>query len=239
MSYAVKGVTTERGLDAGQFALVAYGGAARCMPCRCARDRHPHRDHPACAGRILGLWHALFGPALRFRAHLADAARGRAFKAIEAIYAELEAQGRAAIAGASVKPQRIEIKRASTCVMSAGARVTVDIPLKVFARCDHGAIKRLFDAMHELRYGTCAPAERAEIVSLRGTVAGVMRKPPQAKIKRGRAAPPAAAFAGKRKVYFGAGGGFRDTPTYRRALLAAGNRIKGRRWWRSMPRPRW
>src|SRR5262249_19961645 len=27
MSYAVKGVTTERGLDAGDFALVAYGGA--------------------------------------------------------------------------------------------------------------------------------------------------------------------------------------------------------------------
>src|SRR5262249_60093492 len=27
MSYAVKGVTTERGLDVGDFALVAYGGA--------------------------------------------------------------------------------------------------------------------------------------------------------------------------------------------------------------------
>jgi N-methylhydantoinase A len=27
MSYAVKGVTTERGLDAGDFVLVAYGGA--------------------------------------------------------------------------------------------------------------------------------------------------------------------------------------------------------------------
>jgi len=34
MSYAVKGVTTERGLDAGDFVLFAYGGPARCTPFR-------------------------------------------------------------------------------------------------------------------------------------------------------------------------------------------------------------
>ena len=56
--------------------------------------------------------------------------------------------------------------------------------------------------MHAQRYGTSAPDERAEIVSLRSTVTGCMRKPPQRKISRGRKAPPAAAFGGKRKVYF-------------------------------------
>jgi N-methylhydantoinase A len=105
--------------------------------------------------------------------------------------------------------------------------ITVDIPLSVFTRRDRGAIKRLFDAMHELRYGTSAPAEPAEIVSLRSTVTGIMRKPPQPKIKRGRAAPPKAAFAGKRPVNLGGRGGFRATPTYRRAELLAGNKIKG------------
>jgi N-methylhydantoinase A len=78
-----------------------------------------------------------------------------------------------------------------------------------------------------LRYGTSAPAEPAEIVSLRSTVTGIMRKPPQPKIKRGRAAPPKAAFAGKRPVNLGGRGGFRATPTYRRAQLLAGNKIKG------------
>jgi N-methylhydantoinase A len=104
--------------------------------------------------------------------------------------------------------------------------VTVDIPLKVFERRDHGAIKRLFDQMHELRYGTCAPAEPAEIVSLRSTVSGVMRKPAQPKIKRGRATPPKAAFAGKRPVNLGEHG-FRPTPTYHRSSLLAGNKIRG------------
>jgi N-methylhydantoinase A len=81
--------------------------------------------------------------------------------------------------------------------------------------------------MHEQRYGTSAPAERAEIVSLRSTVAGVMRKPVLGKIARGRAAPPAAALTGKRPVYFGASNGFRPAPTLARAALLAGNRIKG------------
>ena len=38
MSYAVKGVTTERGLDAGDFALVAYGGAGPLHAVAVARE---------------------------------------------------------------------------------------------------------------------------------------------------------------------------------------------------------
>ena len=80
--------------------------------------------------------------------------------------------------------------------------------------------------MHELRYGTSAPQENAEIVSLRATVTGLMRKPKAGEDQaRATAAPPKAAFTGKRSVYVG--GGFRPAPTYRRAALVAGNRIKG------------
>src|SRR5579864_3715960 len=38
MSYAVKGVTTERGLDAGDFVLVAYGGAGPLHAVEVARE---------------------------------------------------------------------------------------------------------------------------------------------------------------------------------------------------------
>src|SRR5258708_26137264 len=38
MSYAVKGVTTERGLDVGDFALVAYGGAGPLHATQIARE---------------------------------------------------------------------------------------------------------------------------------------------------------------------------------------------------------
>jgi len=149
------------------------------------------------------------------------------FEKIERIYRELEAQGRKAIASTSVKPQKIAVKRAADMrYVGQEHAVTVDLPLHMFTRRDRDGIKRLFDEMHELRYGTCAPAERAEIVSLRATVAGLMRKPPLAKIKRGERAPPKAAFTGKRAVYVGPSG-FRQAPTYQRAALLAGNRIKG------------
>ena len=138
-------------------------------------------------------------------------------------------QGRAAIASASVKPQKVTIKRAADMrYVGQEHAVTVDLPLeRVRASATAHAIKRLFDAMHELRYGTSAPQERAEIVSLRATVTGVMRKPPQARSRAGSAAPPAAAFTGKRPVYLRRPAAFAPTPTYRRAALLAGNRIKG------------
>ena len=76
-----------------------------------------------------------------------------------------------------------------------------------------------------LRYGTSAPNERSEVVSLRVTVTGLMKKPPQEKIRKGTGAPPKLAFAGKRSASFD--GKFRATPTYRRAELLAGNKISG------------
>ena len=104
--------------------------------------------------------------------------------------------------------------------------VTVDLPMKVFEKQDRAAIKRQFDEMHEQRYGTCAPNERAEIVSLRTTVAGLMRHPPQEKIGRGGASPSRQAFTGRRPVHV-EGRGFVETRTFARSALLAGNRIKG------------
>jgi N-methylhydantoinase A len=227
MSYAVKGVTTERGFDAGDFTLVAYGGAGPLHAVQVAREIGIRKVIIPVAPGVFSAFGMLFSD-LRYdfvRTALMKLEEAP-FDRIESIYRELEKQGRDAIAGTSIKPQEIEIRRAADMRYQGQEHaVTVDLPDAVFKRRDRSAIKRLFDEMHELRYGTSAPAENAEIVSLRTTVAGVMQKPPQAKIRRGRAAPPKAAFTGKRPVYFAKG--FQPAPTYRRAELLAGNRIKG------------
>jgi N-methylhydantoinase A len=227
MSYAVKGVTTERGLDAGDFALVAYGGAGPLHAVQVAREIGMRTVIVPPAPGVFSAFGMLFSD-LRYDyvrtwfKRLEDAS----FDQIERVYRDLEGQGRAAIAGTSVKPQKIIVKRAADMrYVGQEHAVTVDLPLELFAKQDRPAIKRAFDAMHELRYGTSAPDERAEIVSLRSTVTGVMRKPPQEKIKRGKRVPDKAAFTGKRPVHFG--GGFKPTPTYARAALLAGNRIDG------------
>ena len=103
--------------------------------------------------------------------------------------------------------------------------VTVDLPMKVFEKQDRAAIKRHFDEMHCMRYGTCAPNERAEIVSLRTTVAGLMSKPPPEKIGRGGARRPRRRSpAGDRSIFDGR---FVETRMFQRSALLAGNRIKG------------
>jgi N-methylhydantoinase A len=227
MSYAVKGVTTERGLDAGDFALVAYGGAGPLHAVQVAREIGIRTVIVPTAPGVFSAFGMLFSD-LRYDfvrtwfTRLEDAP----FAAIERVYRDLERQGRAAIAGTSIKPQKITLKRAADMrYVGQEHAVTVDLPLKVFEREDRRAIKRLFDAMHELRYGTSAPDERAEIVSLRSTVTGLMRKPPQERVARGGRAPDKAAFTGRRPVYLD--GKFRSTPTYARAALTAGNRISG------------
>jgi N-methylhydantoinase A len=227
MSYAVKGVTTERGFDAGDFVLFAYGGAGPLHAVEIAREIGMRKVIIPFAPGVFSAFGMLFSD-LRYdyvRTYftpLEDAP----FDAIEKAYRALEDQGRQAIAGSSVAPQKIVVKRSADMrYVGQEHAVTVDLPLAVFARSDRRAIKRHFDEMHAQRYGTSAPEERAEIVSLRSTVTGLMRKPPQRKIARGRSAPPAAASTGKRQVYYG--GRFHATPTYQRGALLAGNRIKG------------
>jgi N-methylhydantoinase A len=227
MSYAVKGVTTERGLDAGDFALVAYGGAGPLQAVQVAREIGIRKVIIPLAPGVFSAFGMLFSD-LRYDFVRTALMRldEAPFERIEKIYRELEAQGRKAIANTSVKPQKVAVKRAADMRYQGQEHaVTVDLPDAVFRRRDRKAIKRLFDEMHELRYGTSAPQENAEIVSLRATVTGLMRKPTPAKIRRGTAAPPKAAFTGKRRVYVG--GSFRPAPTYRRAVLLAGNRITG------------
>jgi len=227
MSYAVKGVTTERGFDAGDFVLFAYGGAGPLHAVEVAREIGMTKVIVPFAPGVFSAFGMLFAD-LRydFVRTWYTALDEADFREVEKVYRALEKQGRDALGATSVKPSKIAIKRSADMrYVGQEHAVTVDLPMTVFTRKDRDAIKRHFDATHAQRYGTSAPQERAEIVSLRSTVTGLMRKPPQTKIGRGGAAPAKAASTGQRKVFYG--GRFHQTPTYRRDALAAGNRIKG------------
>ena len=229
MSHAVKGVTTERGLDAGDFTLVAYGGAGPLHASAVAGELGIRK---VIIPRVPGVFSAfgmLFSD-LRYDfvrtwfTRLDDAP----FDRIEKVYAELEAEGRRSIANTSVNPGEITVARAADMrYVGQEHAVTVDLPISVFEKQDREAIKQHFDEMHELRYGTCAPLEQAEIVSLRTTVTGIMAKPTLEKIANGDASPPDAASTGARSAYFREIGAFAETPTYARDALLAGNRISG------------
>ena len=227
MSHAVKAVTTERGLDAGDFAMVAYGGAGPLHACNIGREMGIRKIIiPRSPGHFSAfgmLFSDLRYDHVRSRfMRLADAD----FADIEAVYAELAAEGLAEIEKASVAPERVVVSRgADMRYVGQEHAVTVDLSPDLFANEDRAGIKSRFDAVHDLRYGTCAPQERSEIVSLRVTVTGMLEKPVLERIEQGTAEPPDAANTGTRPVRFGDVA--HDTGTWNRTKLLAGNRIDG------------
>ncbi|MDA0239449.1 MAG: hydantoinase/oxoprolinase family protein [Proteobacteria bacterium] len=229
MSCAVKGVTTERGLDVGDFAMVAYGGAGPLHAAAVARELSIRQVIIPRAPGVFSAFGMLFSD-LRydFVRTWFTALEDAPFDAVERIYAEMEDEGRAAIDGASVVPELVTVKRAADMrYVGQEHAVTVDLPMAVFETENRATIKQLFDEMHALRYGTSAPEENAEIVSLRSTVTGIMRKPPQETVPAGVEAPPKDAVTGTRPVFFNDIGDFIETPTFARTALLAGNRIAG------------
>src|SRR5207245_6993399 len=140
----------------------------------------------------------------------------------------LIAEGRKALAASGIRPQRITLARAADMrYVGQEHPVAVQLPADVFRRRNAEALKRQFDEEHLRRYGTNAPEEPAEIVSLRATVTGAMKKPRLERIARGGRSPLSSAHRGKRKVYFAELGRSHATPSYAREGLRAGHRIQG------------
>jgi N-methylhydantoinase A len=229
MSYAVKAVSTERGLDAAAFALIAYGGAGPLHASAIAREIGMRRVIVPRAPGHFCAFGMLFSD-LRYDlvrtwfTRLSDVS----FDAIEGVYAGLIDGGKRALAASGLQPGRVAVARAADMrYVGQEHPVTVALPPEIFRRRSREALKRRFDEEHLQRYGTCAPEDAAEIVSLRATVTGAMKKPPLERIPRGGRVPPASARRGNRKAYFSEVGKPVATPCYARDALRAGNRIDG------------
>ncbi len=228
MSYAVKGVTTERGLDAGDFVLFAYGGAGPLHAVEVAREIGMRKVIVPFAPGVFSAFGMLFSD-LRYDfvrtwfTPLEDAS----FDEIEDVYRALEQQGRDAIAGTSVKPQRIEVKRAADMrYVGQEHAVTVDLPMAVFERAGP--------------QGDQAPFRRHARAALRHLGAGGARRDRQPALDRHRRDAQAAAAQRSRAVRrrpprrrspASAMSISADAFTRRRPIGAmrslAGNRIKG------------
>jgi N-methylhydantoinase A len=228
MAHVVRWVTTERGLDAADFALVAYGGAGPLHATMVARElqigtvvipRAP--GHFSAFGMLVAdlrrdFVNTWFTP-------LADAS----FPIMEALFAEMGARGRDTVTrGQAELAGTVERRSMDMRYVGQEHAVTVDLPVELFRAEDRDGIKQRFDAVHQTRYGFSVAHEKAEIVSLRSAIVGEMRKPPFEHVAKGGPQPAPEAFRGTRAVYF-AGAGFVETPTYDRSALKAGNRIAG------------
>jgi N-methylhydantoinase A len=228
MSHAVKAVTTERGLDAGSFLMVVYGGAGPLHASAIAREIGIKQVLIPFAPGYFSAYGMLFSD-LRYD-YVRSCFRKLeevSFDEIEGIYSSMEEEGRAAIGMSGIRPEGIVIERAADMrYVGQEHAVTVELPGQFFADRNRDAIKRRFDEVHAIRYGTSAPKEPADLVSLRATVLGTMRKPPRHTVHEGQGEPPKEALRTKKDVFF-RGHGFVSTPVFKRDALRSGDRVNG------------
>ncbi len=229
MSHVVRWVTTERGLDAADFALIAYGGAGPLHAVSVAREigiakvlipRAP--GHFSAVGMLVADLRRDFVTTWFKPLASAD------FKELLQLYGEMERNGTDSVRQSKIALQGIVLTRyADMRYVGQEHAVTVELPLSLFETADREGIKRRFDEVHAQRYGFSSPDEKAEIVSLRSAVSGIMPKPPFERIEQGDAKPSPQAAVGERPVYFKEALDYVRTPIFLRSALRAGDVIAG------------
>ncbi len=243
MSHVVRRVTTERGLDAAEFALVAYGGAGPLHAAMVARElRIAQVIVPRAPGHF-SAWGMLVADLRRDFVHtwftpLAAAS----LTAMAAIYEAMEREGHGAMAGHEAALAAVTVSRAADMrYVGQEHAVTVELPLDALPRrrtapASSAASMRFTRSATAMR----AESEPAEIVSLQERRHGHDGKAAFGahRARRRRAA--------RRRVPRHAPGLFRRDGRlrWRRRLMpatrfAAATALPGRRWSRNMPRPRW
>jgi N-methylhydantoinase A len=228
MANSVRAVTTERGLDPRDFTLFAYGGNGPL--------------HISLVARELGITSVIVPPIPSVFSALGMLMADVRVDVVQTEVRNLGATGAAELEAAFASLERACEERLTSSALSfdglrflraadmryVGQEHTVTVPVPDAGGADAiAALKRAFDQAHGERYSHNAPAEPAQIVSLRVSAFGELRKPTLARLQPGGPTPAADARTGTRGVVFDAAVGWLDTPVYCRAALAAGNRITG------------
>ena len=99
------------------------------------------------------------------------------FSAIESIYAELIAEGKALLEAEGVAPDQMVFQRFLD-MRYVGQEFPIQTPVSAdeIARHDIGTLRTAFDRIHDRRFGHQAVDEPVEIVNLRLTAKGKRRQ---------------------------------------------------------------
>jgi N-methylhydantoinase A len=228
MANAVRSVTLQRGLDPRDFTLFAYGGGGPLHGAAVAREL---QIGTVVVPEAPGLFSALGMLLADLRRDYVQTLFVRldtvSMDTLEREFQALEAEGRAALEGSGVGPDRVVFERAADMrYVGQEHTVAVRMPARVGSEDDRAGIKRLFDEVHQQRFSHSAPDESADVVSLRVSAIGQLAKPRLPRIPTGDSTPPRHAQKGTRTILFKAFGE-QTTTVWERSALLAGNVIRG------------
>jgi N-methylhydantoinase A len=227
MMGAIRAVSIERGHDAREFTLVAFGGAGPMHATEVAQLL----DMPVvCMPRNPGVSSAYGLLVTDFKNDYARTFLQRPphydFDAMQAVYLELETEGLTWLEAERVPTAQQALKRSADLRYAhQGFEITVDFEGKEVTPQSMQALFQNFHQQHKQLYGFTLD-QSIEIVTLRVAALGQLSRIPSAPAVR-EAGSPAQALVGNRPVYFEEAGGFVDCPRYRREQLALDTTIVG------------
>jgi N-methylhydantoinase A len=216
MALAVRSITTERGLDPRDYALVAYGGGGPLHAVAIARELGIPRVVVPPSPSTFSAW-GMLATDLRHdlvRTVLEPLPRTDPAWA-EARYGEMQREIEAAL-----PPVGSPVVYRAADLRYLGQIHTVTV--NVGGAGAWSALRQEFDAAHERAYGYAAPDVEVELINLRLTVVFALARPRMATIARGGPAP----FA-TRKIYSSLLQDALEYRVYQRERLAAGQRLDG------------
>jgi N-methylhydantoinase A len=217
----------ERGKDLRQYPLFAFGGAGPVHCWQVAQILKVPRillPHGAGAMSAYGLLAApLAFDFVRTRRQRLDAAD---WPHINALYAEMEAEGRALLARAGVAPPDVRVTRlAEMRYLGQGHEVEATMPGGALSDASLPTITTSFEAAYRALYHRLPQGVPIESLNWRVTVAGPR---PQVRLGPGaRAGARTAAIKATRRAYFAETEGFVATPVYDRYQLGPGDILSG------------
>jgi len=225
MAGAARVHAAERGLDIRTYAMVATGGAGPVHACGVAGRlgvRTVIVPPMAGVGSAFGMQLApsSFDFARTSIMRLADWDPA----AVNAILAELEAEGRAVVQEAGVAPGEIRVRR-SADMRYAGQGFNIRFPLPdgEYGQGTAAELQELFEAEYRRVYGRLAAGVPVQAVNWRVTVSGPRPRPGQSERRMaGRQQETGEPLKGTRPARFEAGGPATETPVYSRYRLPAG-----------------
>lgn len=220
MEKAIRVISIERGHDPRDYTLVAFGGAGGLHGCELASAlRLPRVLVPRLPGGLsaLGILRADVVKEYVRTVQLAGLPQQEIERRLAIAFARMERAGTRELAREGFRARaQLRVERFLDC-RYAGQGYELTIPAA-------GDFVAAFHRLHQQRYGHSDASRTVEVVNVRTRMAGVTPKPGLERAARGGASP-AAAVAGRRRVF--AGGRWSEAAFYDRARLVAGNRLRG------------
>jgi N-methylhydantoinase A len=229
MTYAIRTVTIERGLDPREFVLLTYGGGGGLFAAGIAAELEIPEVIIPFAPANFSAWGLLMadyredGSQTKV-AHLTLASTDELRQDLQ----RLADEAKATVQSYGVSPDALTIDyRADLRFLGQEHTVTIDIPddwvAEMPAERLFESIRQRFTQVHRQLYGHGDAAAEMEVVTRRSRVLGRTR---HARMPEAAQRPPTRPRE-VRDVFFRSAGGFVPTAIYQREEIPAGQQIKG------------